>query len=76
VGESAVRVEVLTQVAAGGGGVSTAQSTLARNLGAKKVEAKKAAQRGDTAGAWRRMGLRSLRKQRQAVRRVCHALGR
>jgi hypothetical protein len=36
-----------------------AEPSLARNLDAKKAEAKKSARRGDSRNAWRRMGLRS-----------------
>lgn len=74
-------------VAAGGGGAiggsavsssatSAAESALARNLGAKKVNARNAAQRGDTNGAWRRMGLRSVRNHAERyVECVTHSVG-
>jgi hypothetical protein len=73
-GKLATVVATATAIAifAGGGGVvgggalgssagGAAQSTLVRNLGAKKADAKNTARRGDTRNAWRRMGLRSLR---------------
>lgn len=74
-------------VAAGGGGAigggaagssagSAAESALARNLGAKKADARKAARRGDTDGAWRRMGLRSLRHHAERYAEcVIHSVG-
>lgn len=74
-------------VAAGGGGAigggvvgssttSAAESALARNLGAKKVNARNAARRGDTSGAWRRMGLRSLKRHAERyLECVTHSVG-
>ncbi len=74
-------------VAAGGGGAigggaagssagSAAESALARNLGAKKADARNAARRGDTSGAWRRMGLRSLRHHAEKYADcVVHSVG-
>lgn len=69
---AAVATAAVITIFAGGGVVGggalgssaggAAQSTLVRNLGAKKVEAKNVARRGDTKKAWRRMGLRSLRE--------------
>ncbi|OLF19351.1 hypothetical protein BU204_02850 [Actinophytocola xanthii] len=71
----------------GGGGVvgggalgssagGAAQSTLARNLGAKKADAKSAARRGDTRSAWQRMGLRQLRERAERYGEcVTHSTG-
>lgn len=65
----------------GGGGLGSsaggaAQSTLVRDLGAKKADAKNAAQRGDTGNAWRRMGLRSLREHTERYAEcVTHSTG-
>jgi hypothetical protein len=52
----------VTGGALGSSAGGAAQSTLARNLGAKKADAKNTARRGDTRNAWRRMGLRQLRE--------------
>jgi hypothetical protein len=73
-GKGAVAAAAATVAAAaifGGGGVvggglgssagGAAQSSLVRDLGVKKADAKKSAQRGDTGKAWKRMGLRSLK---------------
>jgi hypothetical protein len=51
----------------GGGAIGStatggAQSTIMRNLGAKKVDARNAARRGDSRQAWRRLGLRQGRE--------------
>jgi hypothetical protein len=70
-------------VAAGGGGAigggaagTAAESALARNLGVKKADAKNSARRGDTNGAWQRMGLRSLKQRAERYTEcVAHSVG-
>jgi hypothetical protein len=55
---------------------SAAQSALARNLGAKKADARNAARRGDTRGAWQRMGLRQAKNRvENYVDCVTHSVG-
>jgi hypothetical protein len=67
---------VVSGGALGSSAGGAAQSTLARNLGAKKADAKNTAQRGDTKNAWRRMGLRSLREHaEQYAECVTHSKG-
>lgn len=63
-----------------GGGLGSsaggADSALVRDLVAKKADAKKAAQRGDTGNAWRRMGLRSHRQHAERYTEcVTHSIG-
>lgn len=73
-------------VAAGGGAIGggavgssaggSAQSVLARNIGAKKVDARNSVRRGDTKGAWRRMGLRSTKERVERYAEcVVHSVG-
>jgi hypothetical protein len=67
--------------AIGGGAVSSstssaAQSAAARNLGAKKADARNAARRGDTRGAWQRMGLRQAKDHvERYLDCVAHSVG-
>ena len=64
----------------GGGAVGssaggTAQSVLARNIGAKKGDARSAVRRGDTKGAWRRMGMRAGREPARRFRALSDEFG-
>jgi len=53
-----------------------AESALARNLGAKKADAKNSARRGDTGGAWPRMGLGALKQRAERYTEcVAHSVG-
>lgn len=63
--------------AAGSSAGSAAESALARNLSAKKVDARNAARRGDTSGAWRRMGVRSLKEHAERYTEcITHSVGK
>ncbi len=85
-GQVVVAAAAALAVAAGGGGVigggagssagTAAESALARNLGTKKADAKNAARRGDTSGAWQRMGLRALKQHAERYAEcVAHSVG-
>ena len=86
-GQVVVAAAAALAVVAGGGGAigggaagssagSAAESALARNLGAKKADARNAARRGDTDGAWQRMGLRSLKQHaKRYAECVAHSVG-
>ncbi len=83
----AVAVTTGVVVAAGGGvgvgtslgGASTSQAVDAaagKNIRAKKAEGKKAARKGDADEAWRRMGMRTLKKAvKQELKCVANSFG-
>ena len=81
-----VAVGAAIAVAASGGAIgggaatssvgSAAESALTRDLGAKKLNGTKAAQRGDIDGAWLRMGMRGLKRAaRTHLECVVHSVG-
>lgn len=79
-----VAIVLAGSVAAAGGGLSfggstaggAADSVAGQSFNAKKADAKKSAQKGDADAAWRRMGMRTLkRRPKQDLTCVANSFG-